>query len=188
MFAKIRLVKGSMLITALMIIVFFSLILAAMARMLSNSDQNNLTASVGTQAELLAHSGTEYAMSRLFEINKVGAVQSSIWEGEPPSSKSLIPDNCSVVSQGDDNIFCNGYRNGCYLEKLQVDAREVLESSVVTGADVNYEYTIISEAVCLVPFTENGCDTLACSKVERNYEVRRREVTKTADINWNTVD
>ena len=141
MFAKIRLVKGSMLITALMIIVFFSLILAAMARMLSNSDQNNLTASVGTQAELLAHSGTEYAMSRLFEI-----------------------------------------------EKLQVDAREVLESSVVTGADVNYEYTIISEAVCLVPFTENGCDTLACSKVERNYEVRRREVTKTADINWNTID
>ena len=146
-----------------------------------------VTASVGTQAELLAHSGTEYAMSRLFEINKVGAVQSSIWEGEPPSSKSLIPD-CSVVSQGDDNIFCNGYRNGCYLEKLQVDAREVLESSVVTGADVNYEYTIISEAVCLVPFTENGCDTLACSKVERNYEVRRREVTKTADINWNTID
>lgn len=89
MFAKIRLVKGSMLITALMIIVFFSLILAAMARMLSNSDQNNLTASVGTQAELLAHSGTEYAMSRLFEINKVGAVQSSIWEGEPPSSKKI---------------------------------------------------------------------------------------------------
>ena len=59
---------------------------------------------------------------------------------------------------------------------------------MVTGADVNYEYTITSEAVCLVPFTENGCDTLVCSKVERNYEVRRREVTKTADINWNTID
>lgn len=173
--------------TAVAVIVIFSLLIAVSARMLSNSTQNTVTVSVGTQAELLAHTGTEYAMAQLFPLGSSnGSLSSPIWSGAEPASRSLLPSNCSSISHTQGNILCNGFRNDCYLDRLYVDVRKII-SDDVSGSDVQYEYLITSSAICVVPFIDTYCaeGSDSCAGNTGYYQVRRSEVTKTTDISWN---
>lgn len=179
--------RGSMLLTAIAVIVVFSLLIAVSARMLMNSDQNKVTVSVGMQAELLAHTGTEFAMAQLFPLGASnGSLSSLLWGDGEPASKSILPANCSSVSHEDGNILCNGFRDGCYLDKLYIDVKKII-SDDVSGSDVLYEYRITSSAVCDVPFISSSCapNSATCSGNTSYYKVKRTETTKASDISWN---
>jgi hypothetical protein len=187
MVSIIRKVKGSMMMTAVAVIVIFSLLIAFSARMLTNSTQNTVTVSVGSQAELLAHTGTEYAMALLFPLgSENGSLSSSLWGGGEPASRSILPDNCNSVSHASGNVLCNGFRDGCFLDKLYIDVKKII-SDEVSGSDVLYEYRITSSAVCSVPFIDTYCEPGSdiCSGNTGYYQVRRSEITKSSDISWN---
>ncbi len=172
--------KGSMILTVIAVIVLFSLIIAALAGMLAASAQNRLTVSYGAQAEMLAHSGTEYALALLFPVNgRNGSLDSPLWAGGTPAPRSVLPAECS--SDRSVHPLCGGLRPGCRLARLDVGVREVF-GSADPGADVRYEYTITSSAVCRVPFADGSCSGAECGG--NSYETRSTEVTKAADIAW----
>src|SRR5574344_750019 len=102
--------KGSMLITAVFVILVFTSLIAIVSRLIIGSNQTQLTSVLGTQADALARSGTEFALAALFFPNTANSSESAIWGiGKGPenykSSALVLIDNCK--GNHDQNFFAS---------------------------------------------------------------------------------
>jgi hypothetical protein len=169
--------KGSMLITAVFVILVFTSLIAIVSRLIIGSNQTQLTSVLGTQADALARSGTEFALAALFFPNTANSSESAIWGiGKGPenykSSALVLIDNCKG---NNDQNFCSVVYSGCYINKLSILVKDLNSSD--SYADVKYEYIIDSEAICEVPFNDN-------SEGNRYYNLTRHITTTATDVRW----
>lgn len=174
--------RGSMLLTAIFIIIVFSVMLAVLANILNNSSQQKVNFSLGIQAELLADSGIEYAMSWIFPLSKCEE-KSSVCEKysyefpswsngtgwgldkiNQPKYVLLDENNCKNISHESDNPLCNGLRDGCYIKEIAIEPITMMnEKTEILNSKIKFKYKISSIAVCEVPFIDghdiNGSST-----------------------------
>lgn len=156
MFHKI---KGSLLITAIFVIIIFSIILASITRIFIAENERHISSVYSSYANLLAYSGVEYASSLLFPIQKNinlqgerilwGPVLGSIYS-EQKEDIDLYSDICNGSTK-DVSSICTLSNNGCYLGGLTISA---IDSSI-SNIDQKYIYKIKSTGICKVPFIEN---------------------------------
>lgn len=169
--------KGSMLITAIFVILVFSSLLAIVSRLVIGANQVQLSSVLGTQADALARSGNEFALGALFFPNTANSSKSSIWGvNKGPQDFTITPlvliSNCKDKT---DPNFCEVVYSGCYINKVTILAKNIGESE--TYSDVKFEYVIESEAICEVPFNDVASGSAG-------YKLTRHVRTVASDVRW----
>ncbi len=204
MFFEIKRQNGSMLITAVFVMVVFGVISAVIARMITEDRQNYLNSVMEIQAELLAESGLEYAMTEIFPLNRESSL--SVYSGKGSYFYEAIKDDlkntgkadfdfignssdmsfCTSESSGKNDFFCRDMYSGCYLSSLKVTAEDITyghKTGITIKTTAPIEYTIRSVALCEVPFLDAGDNDSGASK---QYLIRREKEITASDIRVRT--
>lgn len=178
--------KGSMLLTAVFIIITFSVMLAVLAQMYQSNNQIKVNNFIAFHAETVAYTGSEYAMSYLFPLQQCtsatcysSSYEQTNWKnlwgqsGENLGKKNIIDiEACKNRAHIENDPLCNGVRDGCYISELSIEPK--LKKMNSTDTD-GYVYTIVSEATCDVPFIE----TLNIDSP--TYQIKRRRILTVTD-------
>ncbi|MGN1394760.1 MAG: hypothetical protein ACI4V7_12150 [Succinivibrionaceae bacterium] len=135
--------KGSMLMTAIFIVIVGSLLLSLFSSIIKTNSQNNISYVSETKLKMLSYSGIEYAISKLFPFKN----DEYIKEGEKKWGALL-----NVGNNDKDSIVV--YKNTnpkeiCYLDEVKINARPQNVSEMNT--EVKYIYIILSTSKCKVP-------------------------------------
>lgn len=174
MFHKI---KGSLLITAIFVIIIFSIILASITRIFIAENERHISSVYSSYANLLAYSGVEYASSLLFPIQDGnlqgerilwGPILGVIYSGQREEI-DLYSDICKGKTE-DELPICSLSDNGCYLGGLSISA---IDSST-WNIDQKYIYKIKSTGICKVPFIGN--------ENTGSYLIKKQTVVLMSDI------
>lgn len=157
--------RGSMLVTAIFVIVVFTSLLAIISRILMRQEDVELGNVYSTQAEALARSGTEFALGALFLPNKLSV--------DSPIFKEGIKEQEYIILQcpSEHNTFCN-VQGRCNIEKVTIIVRNL--AKITSDTDILYEYQILSRASCTVPFINNT----------NSYKITREIQTVASDLRW----
>lgn len=178
--------KGSMLLTAVFIIIIFSVMLAVLAQMFQSNNQVKVNNFIAFHAETVAYSGSEYAMSYLFPLQQCTSSScysrsfeqnnwKNLWgeSGENLDKRNIIDiDACKNRAYTDSDPLCNGVRDGCYISELSIEPKLKKINSIDTDG---YVYTIISEATCEVPYVET------LNNASPTYQIKRRRILTVTD-------
>lgn len=163
-------IKGSLLVTAVFLMVVFSGLTAILAKILMNQDEVEISSVLGVQADALAKSGVEFALGSLFLPNTPNGTQSPIFAGKN------ITDGLEVTliecSNGSTNDFCNVQYNSCKIDKVSVTVNDL--SLISSNTDVKYQYHIISQASCDATFFSE--DNIHGYKISRQVDVYATDV------------
>ena len=169
--------RGSMLITAVFVLVVFSGIAAVLGQILIQDRQVQLNAVLGSQAKLMAESGLEYGMSSLFSLGREKSYSentegySRVWQAIRNDIKasghasydfiekeSGVFGNCNAAAAGSNTYFCKDLYSQCWLSRLTVEAVDLAYLSPgdsTVSLDSRIEYTVTSEASCQIPILDD---------------------------------
>lgn len=177
--------KGSMLITAIFVIVVFTILIAVMFRMVSDTRQANISSVYATKAENLAQGAAEMTLSMLFEHGKENAANSSLWaqlEGATsPHPVNKIPYEVMKCTRDDIGKkekapFCNDSR--CHVKSVTITPYSTGHST-----DTAVVYEVVALASCDVPWVDH-----ASSTTTQYYPVERTVRLQVSDVRWYNVD
>ena len=193
-------VRGSLLMTAVFVLVVFSGIAAVLAQILIQDRQVQLNAVLGSQARLMAESGLEYGMSSLFPLNRESSYAESpsasrVWQtikndiktsGHASydfiASEGGVFGNCSKEASGSNTYFCKDLYSQCWLSRLTVEAVDLAflnDGSSPVSLDSRIEYTIVSEASCEIPILDDDNSSSADT-----YVITRKAEITAADLRY----
>ncbi len=176
--------RGSMLLSAVFIIVVFSVIIAVMIKILMGTDQVKLSATYSTQAEAIARGGAEFVLGTLFQPGHGNAYKSVLWQGSKPSSKTIIDNNFCATHAG--HLLCSKdflVYTGCQLESVVIDVADAsADKENLKQSTVQYVYFITATASCNVPFT----DTVMMTNADHanTYKITRTVEVSAVDLAW----
>lgn len=173
--------RGSLLITAVFIIVIFSVLLAVMVRLVTNTRQVNVSEYYAIKAQNLAESANDFVLMMLFEAGSENSANSSLWvKLEPQVQKPIKNKSYELIS-------CVGEQTG--KEPFCNDTRCKVETAVVTPyntgsqSDTIVVYNIKTTASCEVPWLENSTsEQVLTHRITRSVEVQA------TDIRWYNVE
>lgn len=174
--------KGSMLITAIFVIVVFTILIAVMFRMVSDTRQANISSVYATKAENLAQGAAEMTLSMLFEHGKENAANSSLWAqleeatSPHPVNKTYEVMNCTRDDMKKNAPFCNDSR-------CQVKSVTITPYSTGHSTDTAVVYEVVASASCNVPWVDH-----ASSTTTQSYPVERTVRLQVSDVRWYNVD
>lgn len=178
--------KGSMLITAIFVIVVFTILIAVMFRMVSDTRQANISSVYATKAENLAQGAAEMTLSMLFEHGKENAANSSLWalwaqlesaaSPHPVNKKTYEVMNCDRDDMKGKEPFCNDSR--CKVKSVKITPYSTGHST-----DTTVVYEVVASASCQVPWVDH-----ASSATTQYYPVERTVRLQVSDVRWYNVD
>lgn len=175
--------KGSMLITAIFVIVVFTILIAVMFRMVSDTRQANISSVYATKAENLAQGAAEMTLSMLFEHGKENAANSSLWaqlesaaSPHPVNMKTYEVMNCDRDDMKGKEPFCNDSR--CKVKSVKITPYSTGHST-----DTTVVYEVVASASCQVPWVDH-----ASSATTQYYPVERTVRLQVSDVRWYNVD
>ena len=193
--------RGSMLITAVFVLVVFSGIAAVLGQILIQDRQVQLNAVLGSQAKLMAESGLEYGMSSLFSLGRETSYSensegySKVWLAIREEIKTSghasydfieketgVFGNCNAAASGSNTYFCKDLYSRCWLSRLTVDAVDLAflgSGDSAVSLDSRIEYTITSEASCQIPILDddNG-------RADDTYIITRKAEITATDLRY----
>ncbi len=169
-----------MILTAIFIIITFSIFLSVLVKILGDSKQVNVNSVFADRAENLAISGKELALAQLFELSKESSKKSSLWKNLEPTLKE--PQNnkeYTILTCNNSNTapFCDNAR--CKIDKVTITPRITSNDDEILNIDTPIVYEIVSKAICNVPNIENTNDN--------SVRISKIATATVTDVRWHNL-